>query len=155
MKSRSIALIALLATIYVVIGYTLHSISFLEYQVRVSDALYPLIAIFGLPAVIGTTIGHFIMNITSPLGIIDLLSVALFIPAKLAIWKYGLKAVPLHVISVALWVPYMLCTVFQIPFIMYWPLVLSVGIGETIAEVVIGVPLTLAVKNRVSKLIGK
>lgn len=155
MKSRNIVLAALFATIYVILGYVLHSISFLEYQVRISDALYPLIAVFGLPAVIGTTMGHFMLNLSSPLGIIDLLSVALFIPAKLAIWKWGLKAVPLHVISVALWVPYMLCTVFQIPFIMYWPLVLSVGIGETIAEVVIGVPLTLAVKKRVSKMMGK
>jgi len=154
MKSRSIALTALFTTLYIIIGYALSSIAFLEYQVRVADALYPLIAIFGLPALIGTTIGHFTLNLASPLGLIDLLSVALFIPAKIAIWKFGLKAVPLHIISVALWVPYMLCTVFQIPFIAYIPLAVTVGVGETIAEAVIGIPLALAIRKRLGKVIG-
>lgn len=152
MNSKRIALTALFATLYIVIGYALASIAFLEYQVRLADALYPLIAVFGLPALIGTTIGHFTLNLASPLGLIDLLSVALFIPAKIAIWKFGLKAVPLHIISIALWVPYMICTVFQIPFIAYIPLVVSVGIGETIAEGAIGIPLALAVRKRLGKL---
>lgn len=148
MNSRNLALVVVFASLYAIIGYALHPISFLDIQVRVSDALYPLIAIFGLPSLIGLTFGHFILNLSSPLGLLDLLSVALFIPAKLAIWKWGLKAVPLHIVSIALWVPFMLNHLFGVPF---WMTVVFVGIGETIAEIMIGLPLTLAIKNHVAQ----
>jgi uncharacterized membrane protein len=130
----------------VVIGYVFHPISFLMIQIRIADALYPLIAVFGLPALVGLTLGHFLVNLSSPLGWIDLLSVPLFIPAKLAIWKWGLKAVPLHVLSVALWVAYMLHVVFALPF---WISVVLVGCGEAVAEIILGIPLAEAVRRRI------
>ena len=145
MRGRDISLMAVFAALYVGLGYVFHSISFLEIQVRIADALYPMIALFGLPSLVGLTIGHFILNLSSPLGPIDLLSVGLFIPAKLAIWKWGLKAVPLHVLSVTLWVPYMLMVLFSLP---YWITVLYVGIGEAIAEIAVGFPLAIAIKRR-------
>jgi len=155
MNSRFVALMSVFAGLYVVLGYVLHPISFLQIQVRVADALYPLIAIFGLPSLIGLVIGHFFLNLSSPLGIIDLLSIPLFVPAKVAIWKWGLKAVPLHVISVGLWVPTMLCffapSEILLPSFLFWIIVVTVTIGEFIAEILLGFPLTLAIQRRITK----
>lgn len=151
MKSKDVTLIAISASLYVVIGLVIPFISFGAIQCRVSDALYPLIAILGTPALIGLTIGHAIYNLWGystgvALGILDvLLSPLIFLIAKILIWKYGLRAVPIHVIFVALWVPYLLNSLFGAP---YWPLVISVGIGEAIAEIAIGIPVAKAVETR-------
>lgn len=150
MESKEITQVAVLATLYIVIGLAIPMISFGPAQCRISDALYPLIAVLGTPALIGLTIGHFIYNLYGysagvALGWADvILSPLLFLIAKLAIWKWGYKAVPLHVIAVALWVPYLLNSLFGLP---YWPLVVTVGIGEFIAEIVLGIPLAKLVER--------
>lgn len=152
MKSKEITQAAVLAALYVAIGLVIPFISFGAIQCRISDALYPLIAILGTPALIGLTLGHIIYNaygfVTGfALGPLDvLLSPLIFFGAKLAIWKWGLKAVPIHVVAVALWVPYLLNNLFGIP---YWPLVITVGIGEAIAELVLGIPLAIGVQKRI------
>lgn len=151
MKSKDIALIAISASLYIAIGLVIPFIGFGAIQCRISDALYPLIAILGTPALIGLTIGHAIYNLWGystgiALGILDVtLSPIIFLIAKILIWKYGIRAVPIHVIFVALWVPYLLNSLFGLP---YWPLVITVGIGETIAEIVIGIPIAKAVETR-------
>jgi len=150
MNSRQIALTAVFAALYTGVGYALHPFAFVGLQLRACDALYPLMAIFGLPSLIGLVTGHFLLNVSSPLGPIDLLSVLLFVPAKVAIWKWGLKAVPLHVLSVALWVPAMIC-LNGAPWLIYGTLFVTVGIGEIIAEILLGVPLAVAIKKRVGK----
>jgi len=146
-NSKFVSLTIIFAGLYTTLGYLLHPFSFMQIQVRVADALYPLIAIFGLPSLTGLVIGHFIVNLSSPLGLIDLLSVPIFIPAKLSIWKWGLKAVPLHVLSVGLWVGFMLFYLFNIPLLIT---ILYVTIGELIAEIVLGFPLTLTLKRRIN-----
>lgn len=151
MKSKDITQVAVLAALYIAIGLVIPSISFGAIQCRVSDALYPLIAVLGMPALIGLTLGHVIYNFYGyftgfALGLLDVIvSPLLFLVAKLLIWKYGLKAVPIHVVFVALWVPYLLTTLFGLP---YWPLVISVGIGEAVAELVLGIPLAKLVEQR-------
>lgn len=150
METKQIAQATVLAALYIAIGVVLPFISFGAIQCRISDALYPLIAILGTPALIGLTLGHIIYNaygfVTGfALGLLDvLLSPLIFFGAKLAIWKWGIKAIPLHVVAVALWVPYLLNTLFGIP---YWPLVLTVGAGEAIAELVLGIPLAKLVEK--------
>lgn len=151
--SDNIAVIAVLGALYVAIGLALPFISFGLVQCRVSDSLYPLICLFGLPSVIGLTLGQFIYNLYGftlgqALGVLDLLSPLVFLPAKLAIMKWGGKAVPLHVVSVALWVSYLLNLLFGLPFSVS---VCLVGIGEAIAEIGLGIPLMVAVKRRMKK----
>ncbi len=152
MESKDITKIAILAALYIAIGSAIPFISFGAVQCRVSDALYPLIAVLGTPALIGLTLGHFIYNLYGyatgfALGLLDVIvSPLIFLVAKVAIWKWGYKAVPLHVVAVALWVPYLLNSLFGIP---YWPLVATVGIGEFIAEVVLGIPLAKLVEKRI------
>jgi len=99
--------------------------------------------------VTGIAIGHFLLNLTSPLGWLDLLAVPLFVPAKLLIMKYGVKAVPLHVLSVGVYVAWMLNYIIGLPFIISF---VTVTVGEAIAEIVLGVPLTYAIKKRYNKI---
>jgi len=151
-KSRDISLATVFGSLYVVIGgpwSPLHMVSFGLFQCRVSDALYPLIGLFGIWSLIGLTIGHFIFNFLGlmtgfALGHLDMLSVPFFIPAKLAIWKWGFKAVPLHVLSVGLWIPYLLMVMFGVP---YWIGFVTVTGGEFIAEIMIGGPLYYGIKR--------
>lgn len=145
MESKQIAQASIIGTLYLVLGMFFYPISFGAVQVRVSASLTPLIAVLGWPALVGLTIGGFIYNYTSPLGMIDLLTVVLCIPPRILMLKYGLKATILNVLVVSLWVPYMLTNAYGLPF---WPLVISVGVGEVISELLLGIPLALAVKNR-------
>ena len=146
MKSRDLALTIIFATLYPALTLGLYPMSYGQIQIRIADALYPLIGIFGLPALIGCIIGHFIANLFSPLGIIDMVSVLLFIPAKIAIWKWKFKAVPLHVLSVALWIPFMLHLLFGIPYLIT---VFYVGVGEAVAELILGRWLYLEIERRI------
>lgn len=139
---------SLLASAYMALGIVFHPISFLVIQVRVATALYPLIALFGMPAFIGLTAAHFLLNLTSPLGPIDLLSPVVTLPAKYAVMRFGIRAEPLHVLTIALWVPFMLSSILGIP---YWPAVAYVGAGEAIAEIGLGFPLYFSLKRALSK----
>jgi len=150
MKNKHLTITIITASLYFTLGFGLQSIAFGMIQVRVADALYPLIAVLGLPALYGTFLGHLIFNIYGfgaglALGIGDLASPFLFLIPKFAIYKWKLKAVPLHVLFVALWVAWLLYTLFNIPF---WLSTITVGAGETIAEIGLGVPLTLAIRRR-------
>lgn len=146
MKSKQIALTGIFAGLYYVLGIVFQPISFGVIQVRVACALIPLIGIFGYPATIGITIGHLLFNIGSPLGSLDLLSPFVFLIPRLLIQKYGVKMMPIHTLSVGVWVAYILST-FGLPFI---PIFLTVTIGETVAEWFLGYILLYdQVKKRV------
>lgn len=137
------------ATIYLVLGFAFHPLSFEAFQLRLACVIVPLIHFGGTPALIGLTIGHFIFNTTSPLIPWDLVSPLIFFPARLAIKRYGFKAVPLHVLSVAMWVS----LIIQLSAGFFtWPLFvtigISVGVGEGIVELVLGRLLYLEVERR-------
>lgn len=158
MNSKFLALTVIIASLYVSLGFGLQNIAFGNIQIRVADALYPLIAVLGLPCLVGTFLGHFIFNLYGfgtgiALGIGDLASPFIFLIPKWLIYKYRnptwqrLTLTTLsHVLFVALWIPYLLYMMFAIP---YWLSVVTVGAGEFIAEIVLGIPLTLAIKRRI------
>lgn len=135
LKSKEIGYVVVFAALYYAVGIVFQPISFLAIQVRVACAFIPLIALFGWPATLGITIGHFAFNLASPLGFLDFLSPFVFFLPRLAIQKWGVKAMPVHTVSVALWVSYILNAVIGLP---YWPVALTVGIGELIAEWYLG-----------------
>jgi len=150
MKSKNLALGIVSTSLYAVLGFVLQAIAFGPIQIRVADALYPLIAVFGTPWLIGTFLGQLIFNgygfaTGIALGPLDLLSPFVFLPAKYLIKRLGLKAVPFHVLCVALWVGYLLNSLFGVPFLLA---VALVGAGEFIAEIVLGIPLAVAVRKR-------
>lgn len=150
MEPKNLAAVVVFASVYLALGFIFQNVAFGSIQVRVADALYPLIAVLGLPCLLGTFLGHLTFNIYGfgtgiALGVGDLLSPFIFLLPKFLIWKYGLKAVPTHIIAIALWISYLLYAMFGVPF---WLSVITVGIGETIAEIGIGVPLAYAIKKR-------
>lgn len=139
MKSKQIAVSVVFATLYVVLGFAFQPLSFEAWQLRIACAIVPLLFFGGYPALLGLTVGHLIFNLTSPFLPWDLLSPLVFIPARIAIMKYGFKAVPLHVLSVAVWVS-LIIQLYSGTFV--WPIfiavAISVGIGEGIVELVLG-----------------
>ena len=73
-SSRDVATSGVFATLYVVLVYVFHPISFLQLQLRIANVLHGAVPIFGMPAVIGLSIGVLIANLPSPLGMWDWLS---------------------------------------------------------------------------------
>jgi len=147
-KARTVAVAAIFASIYATVSLTLAPISFMAIQCRVADALYPLIGLFGWPAIIGITIGEFITNTVSPLGPIDLLSPLVLLPAKWLIKRFGFRAVPVFAVSVGLWVAFMLSVMFSQP---YWITMIYVTIGEGIASLGFGGLLYAALVRRLRR----
>jgi len=92
MKMLTIVKIAVIAGLYAALVLLLAPISFLEFQIRVADALLllPFLDFFGLPSVVGLTLGCAIGNIMSPFGVIDIVfgSLANFL-AGLVAWLIG------------------------------------------------------------------
>lgn len=135
MESKEIGYTAVFAALYYSTGIVFQPWSFMAIQVRVACAFIPLIALFGWPATLGLSIGHFAFNLSSPLGFLDFLSPFVFFLPRVAIQRWGVKAMPIHTITVALWVAYILKMVANLP---YWPVALTVGIGELLAEWYLG-----------------
>ncbi len=63
METREIALGSVIAALYAIGVILFAPISFLLFQVRVADALIPLSIVFGMPAVLGLTLGNIVANI--------------------------------------------------------------------------------------------
>ena len=63
---------ALLAALYALGVTLLAPISFEIFQIRVADMLLPLAIVFGMPAVVGLSVGTIVANLSSPFGIIDI-----------------------------------------------------------------------------------
>ncbi len=79
--SIKIALIAITAALYTALGYIFQPISFLVFQFRVAELIVGICILFPFEGLIGNVIGVFFVNLTSPLGYIDLFSCLVNIPA--------------------------------------------------------------------------
>jgi len=90
LETRKIALGSVITALYAIVVILLAPISFLLFQVRVADALIPLSIIFGMPAVLGVTLGNIVANVYGGLGYIDIIggSIANFLAAYVG-WKIG------------------------------------------------------------------
>jgi uncharacterized membrane protein len=92
LELKKITLASLFSALYAIGVILLAPISFLPFQIRVADALIPFSILFGMPVVLGVTLGNIIANIYGGLGVIDVIggSVANFIAAYVG-WKIGSK----------------------------------------------------------------
>jgi uncharacterized membrane protein len=90
--TKSVALIVVFAALYAIGVVALPSISFNIAQVRLADALLPLSMIFGVPSVIGLSLGTVVANVYGGLGIIDIIggSIANMIACSLS-WYISQK----------------------------------------------------------------
>ena len=69
MRAVRLARAAIFAALYAALTLAVHPIAYMELQLRVSDALIPLSAIFGPEVAAGTALGCVVANALAPYGI--------------------------------------------------------------------------------------
>ena len=79
--SLKIAISSITAALYVALGFISVPIGFLDIQFRIAELVVGMCIIFPYEGLVGKVIGVFFVNLFSPLGLIDLLSVIVNIPA--------------------------------------------------------------------------
>lgn len=128
--SLRIALIAITAALYTALGYIFQPISFLGIQFRVAELIVGMCILFPIEGLIGNVIGVFFLNLSSPLGLIDLLSCIVNIPALYCIVFFRKKAKMkylggfLYAIIISLYVAWIIWFVLSIPFLLLFVQVL-------------------------------
>ncbi len=150
--SIKVALTAITAALYIALGYIFQPISFLGFQFRVAELIIGMCILFPLEGLIGNVIGVFFVNLTSPLGPIDLISCIVNIPALYCIIilrnKKYLKYVGglLYSIIISLYVAFVLNFAFGLPI---WLIFIQVLIAEVILAT-LGIFLFGIVRMRVN-----
>ena len=148
--SLKVALIAITAALYTALGYIFQPISFLGLQFRVAELVVGMCIIFPLEGLTGNVLGVFFVNLTSPLGAIDLISCIVNIPALYCIIIFRnrkfLKYLGgvLYSIIISLYVAIILYVSFGLPI---WLNLLYVFISEVILAT-LGIFLFDIIKNR-------
>ena len=133
--SLKVALTSITAALYIALGYAFQPISFYGIQFRVAELIVGMCILFPWEGLIGKIIGVFFVNLTSPLGAIDLLSTFVNIPALYFIIlfrnKKALRYVGgvLYAIIISLYVAIILNFVAFVPI---WISFIQVFISEVI-----------------------
>ena len=149
--SLKVALTAITAALYVTLGYVFQPISFLGLQFRVAELIVGMCILFPFEGLIGNVIGVFFVNLTSPLGPIDLISCIVNIPALYCIVffrdKKFLKYLGgvLYAIIISIYVAIVLNLVFMLPI---WLMFVQVLIAEVILAS-LGILLFDLIRNRI------
>ena len=155
LNSLDIAMAAITAALYIVLGYVFQPISFLEIQFRIAEVMVGMCILYPIPGLIGKIIGVFFLNLTSPLGLIDLLSCFVNIPAlyciilfkklekKRRVFRFigGI----LYAIIISLYVAWLLNYVLGLPFLLNF---LYVFISEAILAT-LGIYIFSIIEKRV------
>jgi len=154
MDSKQIALISIFAALYAIGVVFLAPFSFLPIQVRIADALLPLSIIFGMPAIIGLSLGTVVANIFGGLGFIDIIggTVANFIAAYVA-WKLCRRnkvpfivGIACQIVIVSMIVGVYISYLFGLPLFVG---ITDIFIGTFLAVGVLGSVLIVIIKNRI------
>jgi uncharacterized membrane protein len=125
--SLRVAITAITAALYIALGYIFLPISFLGFQFRVAELMVGMCIIFPLEGLIGKIIGVFFVNLSSPLGPIDLISCIVNIPALYCIIYFRNKGKlkylggVLYAIIISLYVAIILYIVLSIPIWLMFP----------------------------------
>ena len=122
--SLKIALTAITAALYIALGYIFQAISFLGLQFRVAELIVGMCIIFPFEGLVGNIIGVFFVNLSSPLGPIDLISCIVNVPALYCIIyfkdKGGLKFLGgiLYALIISFYVAFILNFVLSLPIML-------------------------------------
>ena len=125
----------MLISLYIALGYIFQPISFLGLQFRVAELLVGMCVLFPWEGLIGNAIGVFFVNLSSPLGAIDLISCIVNVPALYCIVilreKKLLKYLGgiLYAIIISIYVAIVLNYAFGLPV---WLMFIQVLIAEVI-----------------------
>lgn len=147
---RQIARIGAIAGLYITFTFLLSGISFGPLQVRVSEAL-TLLPVLYPEAVPALFLGCLLANLLGPFGAVDIVFGSLTtLLAALITRRFRhtpliacLSPVACNAFGVSLY----LYAFFRLP---YWPTALTIGLGESIAVLALGLPLLHLLKTRES-----
>ncbi|MGI5822513.1 MAG: QueT transporter family protein [Dethiobacteria bacterium] len=144
---RQIARTGAIAGLYLALTFLFSGISFGPLQVRIAEAL-TLLPILFPEAVPALFLGCFLANLLGPYGAVDIVFGSLT-TLLAALLTYRFRRLPLGwlspIVCNALGVSLYLYAFFRIP---YWPTVLTIGLGESIAVLALGLPLLHLLKTR-------
>lgn len=138
----------IIAALYVAVTFLLSAISFGPVQVRIAEGL-TLLPVFFPEAIAGLFLGCLLANLFGPFGIADIVFgslttlLAAFVTYRFRRNKFiaYLSPIILNAFLVSLY----LYLLFAVP---YWPTVLTIGLGQSIAVLGIGVPLLHLIRSR-------
>jgi len=143
------AVVAVIGAVYAVLTVALGSLGYSWLQVRISEALAPLPYVFGVPAIFGLVVGVVISNSFSPVGLPDLIFgplltlIAAILSYRLNFGKKSVACIYPVLIN-GFGVSAYVAGFYNVP---YLACVLTIGIGETISAVLVGLPLLYAIER--------
>lgn len=148
-KTQDIALNAVICAVYVALCYTLNAVSFGPLQFRVATLLLPF-GILDKRLAKGLVLGVIIANLSSSLGLIDIVTGACIQLLQFYVFARVVKSVYLNAVVYALLsgtlVGFELYYVFNIPF--FYSLV-TVGLSGSILFT-LGIPLCKTILKRIN-----
>ncbi len=74
LQTKTLAFIAIYAAVYAALVASLGALSYGPINIRIADAMLSVVPLVGFAGVLGHTLGVFVANIFSTLGVIDLLN---------------------------------------------------------------------------------
>ena len=152
-RTKDLALITIYAALYAALVVALGFFSYGPIQVRVADAMVAAVPLLGLAGVLGHTLGVFIANIFSTVGLVDLLNtIPSFAMSFVIYYVYKRTQNDYTVIGTCIaysavlgvTVGWMLSAVLGFPLI---ETIIYVFIGNTIASVLLGWPVFKLLKK--------
>jgi len=152
-RTKSIALVAMYAALYAALVVALGAFSYGPLQVRIADSMVAAIPLLGLAGVLGHTLGVFIANIFSTVGLVDLLNtIPSFAMSFVVYYVYKHTKNDYTVIGtctaysavLGITVGWMLSAVYSLPLLLT---IIYVAIGNFIASVLVGWPLFKLLKK--------
>jgi uncharacterized membrane protein len=153
LRSKDLALIAIYAALYAALVVVLGGFSYGPVQVRIADAMVAAVPLLGLPGVLGHTLGVFIANVFSTVGLIDLLNtIPSFAMSFVVYYVYKRTRNDYTVIGtcvtysfvLGVTVGWMLSYVYSLPLLLT---MIYVAIGNVLASVLIGWPVFKLLKK--------
>ncbi len=157
-KTKYLVQAALIAAVYATLTLVLEPISYLNVQLRVSEAL-TVLPILTPAAVPGLFLGVLIANALGPLGLIDVIMGSLLTLAAAVLTRLLRKNVPLALLppvllngfGVAAYLQFLLelppLQIGSVVLSPYWGAVLTISAGEAIAVYGLGYPLLLVLRR--------
>ena len=161
MNSKKIARIGMIAGLYAAITMALGFISYGPIQFRIAEVM-TLLPLIGKEYILALTIGCFVANLASGYGVVDIVfgTLATFISVYLVyITGQKLKENKHKVLIASIWPTIINAIIiggivlhifFGLPLIIS---ILQVGFGQFVVITVIGVPMFITLKDKLSKFL--
>jgi uncharacterized membrane protein len=152
-KTKILAFIAMYAALYAALVIVLSDLSFGLVNIRIADAMLAVVPLVGFAGVLGHTLGVFIGNVFSTVGLVDLLNtIPSFVMAFVVYYVYKWTRNDYSVLATSIayslvlgtTVGWMLSAVFGMPLL---PTIGWVMVGNLIVTTLIGWPLFKLLKR--------